>query len=131
MRAVLPIVLVFSCGDPDAPEPVEGSGVPRETLLVELTGPDMTTMCEYTVGLGPIAGDCTNGEYVMIGKLNVPDCIAQNVQRQDIFKMCTATVGDVEDCTRAFLPFTPQQLCSDFVLPEVCVNLFSNACGGL
>lgn len=133
MRAVplsLLLAALVACGSDPEPED-ERSGVEPDKRLVEMNGDEATALCEYTVGLGPIAGDCSNGEYVMIGKLNVPDCLAQYQQRLDVFPMCTATVGDVEECTLAFLPFTAEQLCSDFVLPEPCKVIFTSECGGL
>lgn len=120
------VVLLAACGQHT------GSGVERQKPLVEMTDAEMTALCKFTVGLGPITGDCGNGEHVTIGKLTVAECIAQNVQRRDLFGGCTATVGDVEDCTEQFLPFTPQQLCATVVdFPPPCVVLFTNECGGL
>lgn len=127
MRSSLLVLALASCGD----DP-HGSGVARGKPLVTLTDAEITDLCEYTVGLGPITGDCGNGEHVTIGKLTVEECIAQYVQRRDIFTSCTATVADAEDCTVEFLPYTPQQLCADIIqLPPACELLFTSECGGL
>jgi hypothetical protein len=121
------LLLLAACGD--APH---GSGVARGKLVVALSDAELRRLCEYTVSLGPITGDCGMGEHVTIGKLTVDECIAQNVQRRDIFTSCTATVADVEDCTVDFLPYTPQELCADIIeLPASCEVLFTSTCGGL
>jgi hypothetical protein len=121
------VIALAACGGGSS-----GSGVPRDRTLVTLTDAEITALCEFTVGLGPITGDCGNGEHVTIGKLTVGECIAQHVQRREIFTMCTATVASVEDCTEEFLPYTPQQLCADNIdLPDPCVLLFTSECGGL
>ena len=121
-------ILVAACGGGDS----SGSGIDRGKPLVSLSDAEFAALCEFTVGLGPITGDCGNGERVTIGKLTVQECIAQNVQRRELFTTCTATVASVEDCTEAFLPYTPQQLCADIIdLPDSCELLFTADCGGL
>lgn len=127
MRQFLLVLLLAGCGDDPA-----GSGVARGKPLVAMTDDEIGRLCEYTVGLGPITGDCGNGEHVTIGKLTVGECIAQYAQRRDVFPSCTATVANAEDCTVQFLPYTPQQLCAVVLdLPDPCVVLFTNECGGL
>jgi len=122
------VVAIAACSGGESP----GSGVPRNTPLVMLTDAEITKLCTYTVGLGPITGDCGNGEHVTIGKLTVDECFAQYVQRRELFTSCTATVGDVEDCTVDFLPFTPQMLCKNPIdFPPPCVVVFTEVCGGL
>lgn len=127
VRHSIVVLILAACGGETT-----GSGVDRDTPLVTLSDAEISELCEFTVSLGPITGNCGNGEQVTIGKLTVGECIAQYEQRRELFGTCTATVAHVEDCTEQFLPYTPQMLCADnIVLPEPCVVLFTSECGGL
>ncbi|MEO8699669.1 MAG: hypothetical protein ABI867_06475 [Kofleriaceae bacterium] len=128
MKRIVVLSVLTACGG----GPETGSGIDGDKPLVELSDGEITDLCEYTISLGPIFGDCGNGEFVQIGKTSVGECLAQYQQRRELFTSCTATVANAEDCTNEILPFTPQMLCDDNIdFPDPCDVLFTNECGGL
>jgi len=131
---VLCSLLVFACGGGSGGG---GSGVPGNTLLVDLTASQAADICEYFIGLQEQPErtvDCGGGSSVTVGidpaevAGEIADCKADF--DEGVIAGCPATVGDAEACFEAFNSLSDAQLCDpEMTLPAACAPLFDERCG--
>lgn len=115
-----------------------GSGVPSNTLLVDVTPDQAADLCEYFVNSQEQPErtiDCGGGQTITVG-INPEDVAAQVADctsglQTDVTDGCDVTVGQAEDCFDALGALTDAQLCDpNGTLPAACAPLFTNdACG--
>ena len=101
-------------------------GVPGDTRIVDLTDPEISSVCdaEVTASGAERTVDCGGGTTITIGAESKQSCI-DNVNATPVG--CTATVNDVIDCFNDISTQTDAEICAN-TLPASCAVLFSAAC---